>query len=344
MKYFCTIIIILTVVFTLSCESAGAGDSSFDDNQYLNITSPFTPGNYSGFLDKKSDDIAGFVDSRLTFDNTIYASFSADGYFQLDYTFDNSEGELPPYFYMKLTKAGETVSSWLTAGNHSDKIWLRLGAGVYTVNIYKVSTTPIISSYGVIQSFSYEGTPVCIFQVENTNSEDGRFIYPSPEVQSDDAELLTLSASFTGTTADELIKEIHDWLICYLYYDTASVTFADRRQQDAQSVYSYGAAVCEGYTSLFMALLRGRGIPVQYISGTANGGNHAWNNVFNGTEWKLIDPTWDDPLIDTGSGETSNYPDGFNLRYNYYWMDNLADHSPIDYYTTRSAVPANPIY
>jgi len=178
-KYFCTIIIVLFVIFSLSCESAGAGDSALDTNKYPKITKKFTPENYSGFLDKKSDDIAGSVDSR---------------------------------------------------------------------------------------------------------------------------------------------------------------------QQDAQSVYSYGAAVCEGYTSLFMALLRGRGIPVQYISGTANGGNHAWNNVFNGTEWKLIDPTWDDPLIDTGSGATSNYPDGFNLRYNYYWMDNLADHSPIDYYTTRSAVPANPIY
>jgi len=57
-------------------------------------------------------------------------------------------------------------------------------------------------------------------------------------------------------------------------------------------------AVCEAYAKSFQLFMNALDIDVLYVTGTGNGGGHAWNQVGldnNGvTEWYNVDVTWDD--------------------------------------------------
>ena len=62
------------------------------------------------------------------------------------------------------------------------------------------------------------------------------------------------------------------------------------------------------------------GIPCVRISGTANGGGHAWNAVKLDGEWYQVDVTWDDPIPDSPG----------NIQYGYFNITDeemMKDHS-----------------
>ena len=109
-----------------------------------------------------------------------------------------------------------------------------------------------------------------------------------------------------GQNDFEKIKQVHDWLIDNIEYDT---------RLEANEPYSiYGAlvegrAVCEGYARSFKYILDELGIPCVLVSGTGTNSNgetesHAWNYVQLNGEWYAIDVTWDDPII-IGNGYVS---------------------------------------
>lgn len=54
-----------------------------------------------------------------------------------------------------------------------------------------------------------------------------------------------------------------------------------------------GKAVCNGYAVLFYRMCKEAGLSVRIISGTANGGSHAWNIVKVGDVYYAVDSTWD---------------------------------------------------
>ncbi len=334
MKRFFIFITALWILITLACDPNPSPELS---TEYPKITKLFTPAAYSGPGRNISSIPVVSSDSRLILDCSFTDNFEADAYFDLPYVFTD-DGMLPPYLLLSITKGSDTIKYYLPVGSDTLRIWLRQGEGFYNVSIYKIVEIHSMSAFGVIYSFTYSGTAVTSFTVTNTNSEDGTFIYPSPEVQSDESEILSAAENFSGETADELIKEIHDYIVLSLKYDSDSVDNSIRRKQDALTVLDYQAAVCDGYSNLFMALLRARGIPAQYISG----GNHAWTRVCNGTVWKEIDTTWDDPITyisgHPNSG-TSDFPDGENLKYTYFWKESFSDHTYEDYSTTRAILP-----
>ena len=59
-----------------------------------------------------------------------------------------------------------------------------------------------------------------------------------------------------------------------------------------------GVGVCESYAKAYYLLLKEMGIPVRYITGTAensqSSGNHAWNAAYAEEKWFLVDCTWDE--------------------------------------------------
>ena len=55
-----------------------------------------------------------------------------------------------------------------------------------------------------------------------------------------------------------------------------------------------GSAVCDGYSKAYQYLLYKVGIPSHLVTGTANGGGHAWNLVCLDGKWYYTDLTWDD--------------------------------------------------
>ena len=58
-------------------------------------------------------------------------------------------------------------------------------------------------------------------------------------------------------------------------------------------------SVCEGYSYAYAMLLKMCGIPAITVTGTANGGSHAWNEIQLDGKWYCVDITWDDPVPDS---------------------------------------------
>ena len=91
--------------------------------------------------------------------------------------------------------------------------------------------------------------------------------------------------------ASEIEKEraIHDYLLEHVTYDTAAVM-----HQSAYSALVLGSSVCAGYCRAFQYLLQSSGICCYYCTGTAGGGDHAWNIVRIDGEYYNVDPSWND--------------------------------------------------
>ncbi len=108
----------------------------------------------------------------------------------------------------------------------------------------------------------------------------------------------------------ERVKALHDWVVTRLRYDhqTADSDGADRRPQDAESVFKARTAVCEGYARLLVALGQVTGDRIVYLvgevreeSGELASAGHAWNVVQIQGAWYLLDATWDDPVSKDGT-------------------------------------------
>ena len=150
----------------------------------------------------------------------------------------------------------------------------------------------------VLTLYSVEITPV----FEETQGLD-------PEVEAFSKEHLSL-----GNSNFETIKSIHDELILNTEYDT-SILELDLSQIpshlsfEALGLFQEKTAVCSGYARAFNALAKHQGIPSLMISSEVM--QHAWNVVYDGTEWKYVDVTFDDPIPDLKN----------KVRYTYFLLD-----------------------
>ncbi|QHT58977.1 hypothetical protein GXP70_02710 [Paenibacillus lycopersici] len=93
---------------------------------------------------------------------------------------------------------------------------------------------------------------------------------------------------------------IHDYLVLHVAYDYDNY-LKDTVPADSYSAFGSlvrGTAVCQGYAYAAHIMLELAGIDSQIVTGTANGGGHAWNKVNIGGEYYNLDVTWDDPVPD----------------------------------------------
>lgn len=249
--------------------------------------------------------------------------FNADGYF----TIAGSNGYAPPHQYALIIVKKDATSEksyYKLSGDFSRRIWLPYGSGSYTVTVH-LHQLPVNNlnwqgdnmfnySDGSYYALLYEAVPEYSFQVYNTRNEDGRWYYPSCAVQSDDPAIQHAAQTNTAPYSSDYdkVKALHDFTVKHLYYDDNSLLSGQRKMQDALTALNSGKAVCEGYTSLFNALLRSLGYKAQCIFGTGGSVLHAWSKVYYNGSWNLIDTTWDDP------GPNDNDPAGANLRHTYF--------------------------
>lgn len=146
--------------------------------------------------------------------------------------------------------------------------------------------------------------------------EDG--IYSKADVDKCQEEIETeknkILARVEGKNKYEAIKEVHDYLVDTIMYQTSTTD---------ESIYTiYGAlvnkrCVCEGYAKSFQYMMNIIGIENAIVIGTGTNSqneteSHAWNYVELNGNWYGIDVTWDDPVI-LGKGKINK-----NLRYQYF--------------------------
>ena len=106
----------------------------------------------------------------------------------------------------------------------------------------------------------------------------------------------------------ESIRFVHDRIIDMTAYDDESYELgeASNAMMNAYSNSAYGPlvegiALCGGYAKLFELVMHRLGFECEYITGTADGGSHAWNLILldNG-DYYHVDLTWDDPDREDG--------------------------------------------
>lgn len=102
----------------------------------------------------------------------------------------------------------------------------------------------------------------------------------------------------------EKARAIHEWVAKNIEYDYAYFRGEkDTSYSDPDDVLANRLAVCDGFSSLTLALLQAVDIPAVCITGTAHG-YHAWNAAYVDDRWILMDSTWSRP---GGSGDIYNY-------------------------------------
>lgn len=102
----------------------------------------------------------------------------------------------------------------------------------------------------------------------------------------------------------ELIKDLispdmkdyeREWAIAKYLIDHLMYAMRDTDlSHTMQGALMEGMGVCDGYTKSMMYLLNSIGVPTRFVTGTANGGPHAWNLVKLGEGYYHVDLTWAD--------------------------------------------------
>lgn len=101
----------------------------------------------------------------------------------------------------------------------------------------------------------------------------------------------------------EKIKKIYDYICSHVTYDYSHLENNSYTLQfTAYAALINGTAVCQGYANLLYRMLKEVGIDTRIVTGTGNGGAHAWNIVKLGEMYYLVDSTWDASRKDTGYG------------------------------------------
>ncbi len=128
----------------------------------------------------------------------------------------------------------------------------------------------------------------------------------------------------------EKVKAIHDYIIKRTSYDQTY------EKHSAYNALINKSSVCEGYALAAYRMFTDVGIECRIITGSADGGSHAWNIVKVDNLWYNIDLTWDDPI--TSSGEQV-------LRYDYFLKNakDFSDHTRDKEYNTKAFRKAYPI-
>ena len=93
-----------------------------------------------------------------------------------------------------------------------------------------------------------------------------------------------------GLSEAKKITKIHDYICNHVDYAYNS---KEEQIYTAYGALCTGKAVCQGYAVLFYRLCKEAGLSVRIISGTGNGGAHAWNIVRIGSKYYNVDCTWD---------------------------------------------------
>ncbi len=130
---------------------------------------------------------------------------------------------------------------------------------------------------------------VCVYKVSYSNS---KVAAKAKKV---------IQNNITGDMTDaKKIKAIHDYMVLNCAYDISSYSSGNIPQASFSpvGVLLKKKAVCQGYAETFQLFMDALGISCKTVTGTGNGGGHAWNMVKVNKQWYHIDVTWDDPIPD----------------------------------------------
>lgn len=124
------------------------------------------------------------------------------------------------------------------------------------------------------------------------------FTYYTTAAQETDVDKATADLieylALTGKTDYERLTAIYSWICEKVKYDNGNLDDeAYTLKYTAYAALVNKTAVCQGYAVLLYRLALMAGIETRVVTGTANGGGHAWNIVKLDGKWYHVDATWD---------------------------------------------------
>ena len=130
---------------------------------------------------------------------------------------------------------------------------------------------------------------------------------------------------------------LHDYVVTHCKYSEITTQSPESDIYRAYGALVNGDAVCNGYAEALQLLFTCAGLNSQFVVGTADGIDHAWNLVELDGMWYHVDATWNDPIPDQGEStvhpyfnvtdeimeeshewEKEKYPVANDMAYNYY--------------------------
>ncbi|MCR5789257.1 MAG: Ig-like domain-containing protein [Lachnospiraceae bacterium] len=108
-----------------------------------------------------------------------------------------------------------------------------------------------------------------------------------------------------------IVNYVDNWLCANVAYDydvaggKNSTTDEYYQCHSSYGALLYGRAVCESYSKAASRVFDAAGIRNLYVTGNVAGGGHAWNYVCLGSNWYLLDITWDDARVNGKETDTS---------------------------------------
>lgn len=171
-------------------------------------------------------------------------------------------------------------------GKFSKEIWLRFGAGTYTVWVGD-------------NNKKFDGR--IRFEIQNTSTEDYFNLTPSGYVNCDNTAVIKLATALTNDNMTDMqkVKAIHSWVTKNIKYDTDAYYSGKIGLYSATDVINRKVGTCRDYSFAFAALARAAGVETRVVYGDAWSSSqkkyekHAWNEANVDGEWINIDTTWD---------------------------------------------------
>lgn len=183
---------------------------------------------------------------------------------------------------------------------------------VYTTNSDKVFNTlqQVLNDHPEIFYYDYSNSKFWSDGVLQLGYKYSKSDIDMLNKKINDAVQTVIGSELRGGQSDyDKVKAIHDYIVKNTAYDYKNY------QKDTVPDESYTiigtlllrTAVCGGYTKSMQFLLNKVGIESIYVSGTGNGGGHAWNKVKIDGNWYNLDSTWDDPVPDQPGSTSHKY-------------------------------------
>jgi transglutaminase-like putative cysteine protease len=185
-------------------------------------------------------------------------------------------------------------------GEFNLDIWLRFGAGTYTI-------------WAGDNPNRFDGKIRIV--LESSFNQDLRYLAPSAYVDSTNPRLIKLTNSLLKPSMTELekTKAIYDWVTRNISYDYNAYLKNENILTTASSVLQTKEGLCRDYAFLTAALARAAGLQAKVVYGsTGKSGNweaglHAWNEVYADGRWVILDTTWGAGYI-TNNGKFVSSP------------------------------------
>jgi transglutaminase-like putative cysteine protease len=170
--------------------------------------------------------------------------------------------------------------------------WENPGLGTYTYNINSEIITQV-NRNKVKQKVD--------FPIKNLDPELDKYKNPTPNIDSDDPEIVKTASQLAEGEDDAyiVVGNLVSWIQENVNYSLNSIT--EKASQPASWVIRNNYGVCDEITSLFIAMARSLGIPARFVSGVAytnwndinDWGAHAWAEIYYpGAGWVAYDVTY----------------------------------------------------